>query len=100
MKVQTRRQDTATVATSVTKVIGANPRRHSISLVNQSSATVYVTIGSTQPAVGGAGYRIQAAGTLQLTKADDGDVVTQEIYAIADGSPVTLFRHEMEAVDA
>ena len=84
------RTSTVSVATSVTRIVGNNPRRVQLTMYNRGVNNVdidyvsSVTAGAGIPLTGSSGV---AAATIE----DDGEAVINEIYGIATTATSSVF---------
>jgi len=84
------RTSTVSVATTVTRIAGNNPRRVSITIYNRGLNNVdidyvsSVTSGTGIPLTG-------ASGVAQSTIEDDGEAVINEVYGIATTAASSVF---------
>ncbi len=86
----TSRTSTVTVATSVTRIVGNNPRRVSVTVYNRGVNNVDVDYVATVTAGGGIPLT-GASGVMQSTIEDDGEAVVQELYGIATTAASSVF---------
>jgi hypothetical protein len=78
------------VATTVTRIVGNNPRRVQLTLYNRGVSNVDIDYVSTITA--GAGIPLTASsGIAASTIEDDGEVIIQEVYGIATGAASSVF---------
>jgi hypothetical protein len=93
----TLRLTSATVGTSVTRIVDNNPRRVKLTLLNLGAVDVFVS--PTADVTTSAGLKLVAAtGTGELNASDDGEAVITEIYAIASAAGNTVMISEVERV--
>ena len=86
----TSRTSTVTVATTVTRIAGNNPRRVSITVYNRGINNVDVDYVATVTA--GTGIPLTgSSGVLQSTIEDDGEAVINELYGIATTASSSVF---------
>lgn len=86
----TSRTSTVTVATTVTRIAGNNPRRVSITVYNRGANNVDVDYVAT--VTSGAGIPLTgSSGVLQSTIEDDGEAVINELYGIATTASSSVF---------
>jgi len=78
------------VATSRTKILGNNPDRYSVLVVNVGDYDMYVS-WDTQVSTSH-GVRLYAhGGAISLNADDDGELTTYEMYAVANGGATDVF---------
>ncbi len=86
----TSKTTTVTVATTVTRIVGNNPRRVSVTIYNRGGNNVDVDYVATVTAHGGIPLT-GASGVMQSTIEDDGEAVVQELYGIATTASSSVF---------
>ncbi len=86
----TSRTSTVSVATSVTRIVGNNPRRVSVTVYNRGVNNVDVDYVATVTSGGGIPLT-GASGVMQSTIEDDGEAVVQELYGIATTASSSVF---------
>jgi hypothetical protein len=86
----TSRTSTVSVATTVTRIAGNNPRRVSITVYNRGVNNVDVDYVATVASGGGIPLT-GASGVLQSTIEDDGEAVINEMYGIATTGSSSVF---------
>ncbi len=86
----TSRTSTVAVATTVTRIVGNNPRRVSVTVYNRGVNNVDIDYVATVTSGGGIPLT-GASGVMQSTIEDDGEAVVQEIYGIATTAASTVF---------
>ena len=86
----TSRTSTVTGATTVTRIVGNNPRRVSVTIYNRGVNNVDVDYVATVTANGGIPLT-GASGVMQSTIEDDGEAVVQELYGIATTASSSVF---------
>jgi hypothetical protein len=88
---------TVTVGTTVTRIIGNNPRRVSITIYNRGANNVDIDYVATISS--GTGIPLSgSSGVAQSTIEDDGEAVMQEIYGIATTASSDVFIVEVQRV--
>jgi len=93
----TSRTSTVSVLTTVTRIAGNNPRRVSITLYNRGTSNVDLDYQSS--VVTGTGIPLPgSSGIATSTIEDDGEVVIEEIYGIANGATSSVFVVEVMRV--
>jgi hypothetical protein len=93
----TLRLTSATVGTTVTRIVDNNPRRVKLTLLNLGAVDVFVS--PTADVTTSAGLKLVAStGTGELNASDDGEAVITEIYAIASAAGNTVMISEVERV--
>lgn len=84
------RSSTVSVATSVTRIVGNNPRRVQLTLYNRGLYNVDIDYVST--VTSGAGIPLTASsGIASATIEDDGETIINEIYGIATTAASSIF---------
>ena len=86
----TSKTTTVTVATTVTRIVGNNPRRVSVTVYNRGSNNVDIDYAASVTANGGIPLAA-ASGVMQSTIEDDGEATINELYGIATTAAVTVF---------
>ncbi len=86
----TSRTSTVTVATTVTRIVGNNPRRVSVTVYNRGANNVDIDYVATVTAGGGIPLT-GSSGVMQSTIEDDGEAVVQELYGIATAASSSVF---------
>ena len=86
----TSRTSTVSVATTVTRIVGNNPRRVSVTVYNRGSNNVDIDYTASVTSNGGIPLAA-ASGVMQSDIEDDGEAVVQELYGIATTAAVTVF---------
>ena len=86
----TSRTSTVAVATTVTRIVGNNPRRVSVTVYNRGVNNVDVDYVATVTSGGGIPLT-GASGVMQSTIEDDGEAVVQELYGIATTASSSVF---------
>ena len=86
----TVRTSTVSVATSVTRIVGNNPRRVQLTIYNRGINSVDLDYAST--VTSGAGIPLTgASGIAASTIEDDGEVIISEVFGIATTAAVSVF---------
>lgn len=86
----TSRTSTVSVATTVTRIVGNNPRRVQLTIYNRGVNNVDIDYVST--VTSGAGIPLTASsGVATSTIEDDGETIIQEIYGIATTAASSVF---------
>ena len=86
----TSKTTTVTVATTVTRIVGNNPRRVSITVYNRGVNNVDLDYVATVTAGGGIPLT-GASGVMQSTIEDDGEATINELYGIATTASSSVF---------
>ncbi len=86
----TSKTTTVTVATTVTRIVGNNPRRVSITIYNRGTNNVDLDYVATVTAGGGIPLT-GASGVMQSTIEDDGEATINELYGIATTAASSVF---------
>lgn len=93
----TSRTSTVSVLTTVTRIVGNNPRRVSITIYNRGVNNV--DIDNVATVATGSGVPLTAAsGVAASTIEDDGEAVINELYGIATTAAVSVFVVEVMRV--
>jgi hypothetical protein len=86
----TEDETSVTVGTAVSTVIGSNPDRLGLLILNLSSNTVYVSIDNSVSATNG--IRLGAnGGSVALNVTDDGMIQTRTWYGLATGAGSSVY---------
>lgn len=86
----TVRTSTVSVTTSVTRIVGNNPRRVQLTLYNRGVFNIDVDYAST--VASGAGIPLTASsGIAASTIEDDGEVIISEVYGIGTTGTSAVF---------
>ena len=86
----TVRTSTVSVATSVTRIVGNNPRRVQLTIYNRGVNNVDIDYVSS--VTSGAGIPLTgASGVAESTIEDDGEAVINEVYGVATTAASSVF---------
>ena len=86
----TEDETSVTVGTAVSTVIGSNPDRLGLLILNLSANTVYVSIDNSVSATNG--IRLGAnGGSVSLNVTDDGMIQTRTWYGLATGAGSSVY---------
>ena len=86
----TEDETSVTVGTAVSTVIGSNPDRLGLLILNLSANTVYVSIDNSVSATNG--IRLGAnGGSVSLNVTDDGMIQTRTWYGLAAGAGSSVY---------
>ena len=86
----TEDQTSVTVGTGVSTIIGGNPDRLGLLILNLSSNTLYVSIDNSVSATNG--IRLGAnGGSVALNVTDDGMIQTRTWYGLATGAGSSVY---------
>ena len=86
----TEDESTATIGTTVSQVVGSDPDRLGLLLINLSANTVFIGLENTVSTTNG--IRLGAnGGSVSFNVTDDGMIQTRNMFAIASGAGSVVY---------